>query len=38
MDNFEDQYSELIDNELNENENEFTWWTKYYGFKYQKVV
>lgn len=31
----------LINNEFEEeifDESEFNWWTKYYGFKYQKVV
>lgn len=33
---FEARYS-LIDDVLGEDENEFNWWTKYYGYKYQKV-
>lgn len=33
---FQARYS-LIDDVLEENENEFNWWTKYYGYKYQKV-
>lgn len=33
---FEARYS-LIDDVLEEDENEFNWWTKYYGYKYQKV-
>lgn len=38
MDIFEDKYTKLFDNELNEDENELTWWTKYYRYKYQKVI
>ncbi|XP_050058182.1 fer-1-like protein 6 isoform X3 [Aphis gossypii] len=30
------KYIPLIDDELEEDEKEFNWWTKYYGFKYQK--
>lgn len=32
------KYIPLIDDELEEDEKEFNWWTKYYEFKYQKVV
>lgn len=35
---FGNKYIPLIDDELEEDEKEFNWWTKYYGFKYQKVV
>lgn len=35
---FENNYNPLIDEKLVEDEKEFNWWTKYYGFKYQKVV
>lgn len=28
----------MINDEHEEDENEFNWWTKYYGFKHQKVV
>lgn len=36
---FETKYT-LIDDDIDEveNENEFNWWTKYYGFTYQKVI
>jgi len=27
-----------IDVEFDDDEKEFNWWTKYYGYKYQEVV
>ncbi|XP_060862010.1 fer-1-like protein 6 [Metopolophium dirhodum] len=33
---FGNKYDPLIDDELEEDEKEFSWWTKYYVFKYQK--
>jgi hypothetical protein len=34
---FEKKYNTLPDDNFEEDENDFNWWTKYYGFKYQKV-
>lgn len=34
---FEKKYDTTTDENLEEDEKEFNWWTKYYGFKYQKV-
>lgn len=35
---FGNKYDPLIEDELEEDEKEFSWWTKYYVFKNQKVV
>jgi len=35
---FGNKYNPLIDDELEEDEKEFSWWTKYYVVKHQKVV
>lgn len=34
---FEKKYDTITDENFEEDEKEFSWWTKYYGFKYQKV-
>lgn len=34
---FGKKYNTLTYDEFEEDENEFNWWTKYYGFKFQKV-
>lgn len=35
--NFGTKYTS-IDDKFDDDEKEFNWWTKYYGFKYQEVV
>lgn len=34
---FEKKYNILTDENFEEDEKDFNWWIKYYGFKYQKV-